>query len=769
MTLPIYALENPIRCATTAIRDALLDDPANRVAGLSVLVDGVLYFLSDDLSSWTIQRVTAEPSGGDDRNQFISVFLASAAGSVEGRITPGNYTINAATPANIVLSNARIVSDQNVDISCQFPGYMWYGMGVTDSVDLVSTTIASAPAIASRCLVVNRFGNPPTLGRTFWAQHQGNVGGCTYEILALGIAALGATGITATALYGAAGTLNGLTLILDVNSAGPDTLTLNGTTNAASSAALIAAIKAKWTGLFDSYIGGTSGNKLMLAATSITVCAGSANTALGLAEGTVGDTYTAIVTDRPIIWQYVIGDTATEYITYPHDISMDLDGTVFHGTAGQVLEFTKGDNVSLRNVNYELRPGEISGDSYVIGYDVGCRNSEVVGQVSRGNHLNNITGGLYFQSVENCLARDCHYSFAGTGIAWLDVYACTEMNCFTSNCQYAKEINAFAVGGATFGNIDVNVIGSHDIGSALGRMIRDSTGTTIIGEQNRNNTNYGLLISSGCSKTTVVGSKYLDGAVGIYVGATATATQLHGVDTSGNKLHGIQCAGDVIIDGWNSTQTLSGAYFGTFNGSQSLVRNFNLVNTAASRGIYADTATGAAKLSISGGSITVSTTAGTCIYCSAALNITLSDVTLKGWYGARLSGGARLLIGPGCDLSGCGYTTYILTNDWSRVTVVQTGGLASVTCTAGTVGLSWAQHLCTSIEVSGLTTDSTIVYILMPCPGLSYDISNNQTGPGTLTIKVLNEPGLGVLVGQAKTARVRVNSAGQCVRVTPDA
>jgi len=52
MPIPIYTIENPIICATTAIRDALLKDPAYKVAGLSVQVGADLYFLNADLSTW---------------------------------------------------------------------------------------------------------------------------------------------------------------------------------------------------------------------------------------------------------------------------------------------------------------------------------------------------------------------------------------------------------------------------------------------------------------------------------------------------------------------------------------------------------------------------------------------------------------------------------------------------------------------------------------------------------------------------------------------
>jgi hypothetical protein len=101
----------------------------------------------------------------------------------------------------------------------------------------------------------------------------------------------GTADITAGGLYGGGGSLNGETLILNVNGAGPLTLPLVGTGNAVSEAALLAAIQAEWPGITATQ-GGGGGNKLVLAditlgaAGSIVVGAGTANTNLGLSPGT---------------------------------------------------------------------------------------------------------------------------------------------------------------------------------------------------------------------------------------------------------------------------------------------------------------------------------------------------------------------------------------------------------------------------------------------------------------------------------------------------
>lgn len=102
----------------------------------------------------------------------------------------------------------------------------------------------------------------------------------------------GTADVTAGGLYGGGGTLNGLTLVMTVNGVGPTTLTLNGGTNAANQAALLAAIGATFSDV-TATVGGPGGNKLLLtnelpgaAPHTITIDAGStALAALGLSAG----------------------------------------------------------------------------------------------------------------------------------------------------------------------------------------------------------------------------------------------------------------------------------------------------------------------------------------------------------------------------------------------------------------------------------------------------------------------------------------------------
>lgn len=99
----------------------------------------------------------------------------------------------------------------------------------------------------------------------------------------------GSVDLTTAGLYGLGGTLNGTTLILNVNAGGLLTLNLNGATNAANEAALLAAINTEWPGLTASAL--PTSNFLQLldnivgSGGSIVVGAGTANALLGISPG----------------------------------------------------------------------------------------------------------------------------------------------------------------------------------------------------------------------------------------------------------------------------------------------------------------------------------------------------------------------------------------------------------------------------------------------------------------------------------------------------
>lgn len=106
---------------------------------------------------------------------------------------------------------------------------------------------------------------------------------------------VGSTDATAGALYGGGGTLDGKTILLTVNGIISSALVLNGGTNAADQAALLAAIQVKWPDV-SATIPTTHLQLVDLGEGSIIVGSGTANGALGLVPGTYYTTVDVLFT-----------------------------------------------------------------------------------------------------------------------------------------------------------------------------------------------------------------------------------------------------------------------------------------------------------------------------------------------------------------------------------------------------------------------------------------------------------------------------------------
>ena len=96
----------------------------------------------------------------------------------------------------------------------------------------------------------------------------------------------GTTAMNAGALYGSGGSLNGKSLIINLNQAGSQTLTFVGTGNSLNEANMLAAVGTKWPAIVVTTNGS---NQLVLSDStpgSIVIGSGTANAALGLTSGT---------------------------------------------------------------------------------------------------------------------------------------------------------------------------------------------------------------------------------------------------------------------------------------------------------------------------------------------------------------------------------------------------------------------------------------------------------------------------------------------------
>lgn len=134
----------------------------------------------------------------------------------------------------------------------------------------------------------------------------------------------GSADVTAGGLYGPGGTLHGLTLVMNVNGGGLQTLTFNGATNTANQGALLTAIGTLWSAI-TATVGGPGGNKLVLTdelfGTPSTFIIDASSTAL-VALGLTADTYTGTngdVTNQTLVLSVSGGANQTVTFAYPNN------------------------------------------------------------------------------------------------------------------------------------------------------------------------------------------------------------------------------------------------------------------------------------------------------------------------------------------------------------------------------------------------------------------------------------------------------------------
>jgi hypothetical protein len=134
----------------------------------------------------------------------------------------------------------------------------------------------------------------------------------------------GSADVTAGGLYGGGGTLHSLTLKMNVNGGGLQTLTFNGATNTANQAALLLAIHALWPAI-TATVGGAGGNKLILTdalfGTPSTFIIDASSTAL-VALGLTAATYTGTngdLTNQTLVLSVNGAGNQTVTFSYPNN------------------------------------------------------------------------------------------------------------------------------------------------------------------------------------------------------------------------------------------------------------------------------------------------------------------------------------------------------------------------------------------------------------------------------------------------------------------
>jgi hypothetical protein len=709
-------------------------------------------------------------NGASDTLALQAKIASAASGGVAVQLVGPNTIemIDDAIIGRTIPSYTRLTASPDTQIYFDQPSQLvWY---TNADNEIPCGTIAVTQTICN-VLVTSILSPTATIGGYLWVNASDSGG--LYNVVSIGQATIGTTNITTPSLYGGSSTLDGLTLILNVNGAGLQTLILSKANNVANETAFLAAILAKWPALNLAIADGSTNNLVLSASTSLVIGAGTANTLLGLTAGS--STNVSIVTERPIVWPFAIGAGVTIWVNPQHDIDINLNGANLFGAVGQLSEVTGGIRYAIRNINYYWRaqdPGPTAVAAQIIGLDIGT----VGGEVAKINALNQNTkatspdgyGAIFLQGNERSSVHDCTlYGFNSFGVTIGDSYACSDINNWTSQCGYAHVIATDISNLGTLGSYDCSVEGGGDVGSTYGLVVNGAERTKVVNFSSLAATVYGAnLVHNTVHRTvdtTLTGCSFINAPIGVVIEGLVTGTRIFGLNTN-NCQGGITCSSDLMVDGWTMITSVNrGAnVLGIFNGPGPYsIENFELVSSTSGPG-FSIGCTG--STSIKKGVITVSNV-DICITNNGNGTVYIDNVVFTGGYGLQCNAGT-IIVGPNCDFSGCNVAPFV-PGAAGKIIWMNQGGVLSLSL-AGfpSYGLTAAQLSNTCIELNGLLGADTIVYFQGPNVGEEWTVTNNTTGAHTLTLKEFPIVGAGFTIAQGKTMIVRINSASTLQQVT---
>jgi hypothetical protein len=648
---------------------------------------------------------------------------------------------------------------------------MTFRFGLYGRAELSPGAIVASPpaarAVKSNVIVVAPWLLAPQVGYLAWIEHYAGdtpqVSGCSYDIRDIGVAAIGTADVTAAALLGGSGTLNGLTLKLSVDGAAEQTLTLVGADNAASTDSLLAAILTKWPSLWQVGLGGASLNVLLLAAQSLVVGAGTANAALGLTAGVPSSV--SVLLDRSIVWEHTIGDRFICAPSHPKDIELDFTGAAVSGYANQPIEFTQAQRVMVTGLNYKLSTDQIpdlggAEGLATLAFDVASRDCVFKDSTIEFPNDPPYAGsnGIYCQSNDGTLIQNVRIRNArAQGYSFMDCYASNAISNVTSDCAWGHVFQRFD--DSSFGCLDCACIACNDIGSNVGQWVWGANRVKTVAFSSTKNSQYGLLVDRDCGATSYTNCSYTKADTGVYIAAGVNGTSFTQLNTDESRV-GIIIAGSTLVSQWhhhsaNSSPTSLCAFVSGYG--PNVFRDIDLKNTAGGNGIDIQS-TG--TVVIDGGKIEVGGT-GYCIQVETNAHVRLCNLVLVGGLGISCSAGS-VEIGPGCDFSAITETSQFILSGSGKVTFQQTGGTLIYNTSNHFILLADCYN--TVIEVP---TGAPGTAIGLPgIPGLQFTVVNGTAGAMTVISRASGDAGISIAAG--KTAIVRVDSTNHCKRVTPD-
>jgi hypothetical protein len=412
------------------------------------------------------------------------------------------------------------------------------------------------------------------------------------------------------------------------------------------------------------------------------------------------------------------------------------------------------------------------------------------GSVNCGFIRSRVSGGFgfgfYFAQTEGCWMDQCD----GTAVTAGGIAFQLEdgINSRIADCRGRGNIGSACIGlnltssgNALTGTFGAVIVGCDFGGSFNGIYIESGSHDNVISGTNCDEcTNNGIVLDSataavhdivfsGISTKSCVGKgmAVLTGALGIIV---------DGIDVSGSD-PGLSTQGEVWISGITGRNMPANAQTLLVSGGNAYVRN--LVGQSPTTGWAAVVVSAGAKASLDAVHLTVDDSAGFSIGIQilGSSTVNVERLTIDGAHaGTRVTGvtvaAAGGVLRLGREMRIDGLAAVVSNGVGADVGIAQTGGTTKVSTTGGTTSLTWAQSQNNEVEVTGvLASDATVAWpsqqSALGMPGLAFDVFNGTTGAHNL---LLTSTGGSTVAGpgQTFTARFRINSAGNVVRVSPD-
>ena len=484
-----------------------------------------------------------------------------------------------------------------------------------------------------------------------------------------------------------------------------------------------------------------------------------------------------ITTDRPNVWLWSNGDTATEISAYPADVEINGHGMRLSGDEVQLIETAYTKRFKLADIVCSASYASVVGSP--IGLDFGTRES-LVSDVDCTHNDN--SAALYLQSNERTIVQRLLSNAGGAAINFQDCYQCGADDCWSYNSTVGNDFNMLAINpGTSFGNYDcwfrgggvVNSVGlsSYNISYSVRGLVE---GVYIEGGNNgvstANDTDTvirsltatqinGAAVNVGATSTRVTAERIIvNGAeYGIQVASGAVGTRLLGAYISGCSGNGILANADLAVTNLEGLMGVTdGNLFISCNAGTLTIEEANIAGQAHNGTAIEILGTAVGKFSNVRVALTTATNQ-TAFYCSAG-SIYLEYCSATGpasSVGIQCShAGSVVNIGPGCSFDGTGTPIAIASS--GVVTMVQTGGVAQIAGAAGTTKMTFAQHYCNSIEIglaAPIATGTQTLNALAAFIGQQFVVKNyNTTGSITNVF--------GLVIPPTSEVILRCNAAG---------